>query len=102
MAATQRPIFSDDDELMIGPQSDVVYRIKAEYHREPSELAVNSDEPVLPTRHHMILVWAALIQVGIFDNAPEVLARARDKFALMEHALIDDTARLVTFGGPLA
>lgn len=103
--AAGRPQFwsiGDDDQLMIGPQSDVVYRLKAEYHREPTELAADGDEPELPARHHMILVWAALIQVGIFDNAPEVLARARDKFAQMEHALIDDTARLVTFGGPLA
>lgn len=93
---------SDDDELMIGPQSDVVYQIKAEYHREPSELAADGDEPELPNRHHMILVWAALVQVGIFDNAPDVLSRARDNFAAMEASLIDDSARLISFGGPLA
>lgn len=93
---------ANDDRLMIGPQSDVVYRIKAEYHREPSELAADGDEPTLSARHQLILVWAALIQAAIFDNAPDVLARAKLNFVRMESSLIDDSARPIFLGGPLA
>ncbi len=102
--AASRPqhwTISDADELRIGPLSDQVYRLKVDYIREPSELEADADEPELPSRHQMILVWRALVEVGKFDNAPDVLARATTNYGQMEAALLSDSARQITLGGPL-
>lgn len=91
----------DDGALRIGPESDVVYRLKIDYLHEPTLLEVNADSPDFASRHHLMLMWRALVEVGKFDNAPDALARASTNYSEMESALMDDYARPITLGGPL-
>ena len=92
---------SDGDALRIGPAPDDIYSLKVDYLREPQELAADADVPGLPARFHLMLMWRALVDVGKFDNAADVLARASTNFAALESALIDDQARAITLGAPL-
>lgn len=93
---------ADDDSLLIGPLSDQVYKIRAEYLMAPTLLEDDADEPEFATQHHLMLMWRALMEVGKFDNAPDVLARAAANYARMEHTLLAEYARPITLGGPLA
>jgi hypothetical protein len=92
---------SDTDELLIGPISDVDYMLKADYQREPQVLALDADEPSMPKRHHLLLMWGALRNVGKYDNAPETLARAMAEFGAMEGSLLEDQGATYFIGAPL-
>jgi hypothetical protein len=101
-----RPLaWSEDDDgaLLIGPKPDgATYTIRFEYKQEPSELTDDADVPEFAPRHHMMLVWRALIEAGKFDNAPDVLARAAANYGRDEASLMSEYARPITLGGPLA
>jgi hypothetical protein len=93
---------SDAEELLIGPKSSEVHRVKAAYRAGVAALEDDGDTPTLPADFHMIIVWRALIDMGTFDAASEVLARAQRNFAEMEHLLIMDQGRSIVFGDSLA
>ena len=93
---------NDDGQLMIGPLSDVSYGIKTDYLAAPTELLADTDTPNMPSEFHMLLVWRALVEVGKYDNAPDVLARGSENFARMEQSLISSQARQIQLGGTLA
>lgn len=44
-----------------------------EYYRKPQVLAANGDVPRLPANFHMLIVYRAMIQYGMYENAPEVV-----------------------------
>lgn len=44
-----------------------------EYYRKPQELAANGDTPRMPARHHMLIVYRAMVQYGLYENAGEVV-----------------------------
>lgn len=92
----------NDGSLLIGPEPDADYGIKIEYLHAPTELTADTDEPDIEVNHHMILVWRALIEVGTFDNAADVLARASANYGRAENSLLSEYARPLHFGAPLA
>ena len=88
--------YNEANELLIGPQPALAYKLRIEYWKEPSELAADADTPDMPDRLHMLLVWAALQEVAKFDAAPEVLARAEKNHGALKFALTMDQSRLPT------
>ena len=86
--------YNEANELLIGPQPALPYKLRIEYWKEPSELAADADTPDMPDRFHMLLVWAALQEVAKFDAAPEVLARAEKNHGALKFALTMDQSRL--------
>lgn len=95
------PIAWSTDEshrLLLGPAPGIAYKLRAEYWKEPSELAADSDEPDMPSKFHMILVWRALRDVGIADAKPELVALAESNYATMHGQLMLDQARLPYLG----
>lgn len=69
---------SPSNQLLIGPPPDQAYKVRADYYRAPQELASDTDTPEMPTQHHMVIVWKALVDYGSYDAGQEVIARARD------------------------
>ncbi|MEY3252289.1 MAG: hypothetical protein RL227_1262 [Pseudomonadota bacterium] len=92
----------DDDSLLIGPTPDAAYNIRIEYLRTPLDLAADTDVPEFGAEFHMILCWRALIEVGKFDNASDILARAQTNYARLEDSLLSRYTRKMTWGAPLA
>ena len=88
--------YNEANELLIGPQPALAYKLRIEYWKEPSELAADDDTPDMPDRFHMLLVWRALQDVANFDAAPEVLARAEKNYGALKFALTMDQSRLPT------
>lgn len=92
----------DDDSLLIGPTPDAAYSIRTEYLRAALDLADDDDAPEFDAEFHMILCWRALIEVGKYDNAPDILARAQTSYARLEDSLLARYTRKMTWGAPLA
>jgi hypothetical protein len=84
----------ESDRLMLGPAPSVAYKIRADYWKEPSKLTADADEPDMPERFHMVLVWRALQEIAKSDAAPEVLSRADVNYGLVHQKLMFDQARL--------
>ncbi len=92
----------DDNSLLIGPAPNVAYTIRTEYLRAPQELAEDTDTPEFDADLHLLLAWRALVEVGKFDNAPDVLARGQTNYARLEDNLLSRYTRRMTWGAPLA
>lgn len=69
-----------DDRLYVGPTPLANRTIRASYYRAPEAFADGGSEPTMGSEFHMILVWAALMDVASFDAAPEVYTRAVTNF----------------------
>jgi hypothetical protein len=84
----------EGNNLLIGPKPAAAYKLRIEYWRAPTELVADADEPDMPDRFHMLLVWRALRNVGINDAAPEVLTKALQEYQILHGRLLKDQARL--------
>lgn len=92
----------DNNSLLIGPAPDAAYQIRMEYLRAAQELAEDTDVPEFDADLHIMLAWRALVEVGKFDNAPDVLARGQTNYARLEDNLLSRYTRRMTWGAPLA
>lgn len=81
-----------DETLMIAPAGLTDTTIKVDWIIDVTELAEDGDTPDMPARHHMILVWRALVDAGKADASPEDVSRAIDALRTMEDNLISDQA----------
>lgn len=86
--------FDEDNNLLIGPQPALAYKLRIEYWKEPSSLTADADEPDMPDRFKWIVMWRALQEVAKFDAAPEVLDRAEKNYSVLHHQLLLDQGRL--------
>lgn len=92
----------EQERLLIGPVSDQVYRIKADYIRANTDLEADGDAPDMPETFHTLLVWKALQDVGEYAAGPEILSRARRHARRLGSLLNISQGRLLTLGDPLA
>lgn len=65
----------NDTKLVIGPIPSQAYWLVFDYMAVPS-LTSDADTPVIPTRFHNAIAWRALRHYGLYEAAPEVVARA--------------------------
>ncbi|RVU32717.1 hypothetical protein [Neptunomonas marina] len=59
---------------------DQPYPAELEYYRTPQILTEGVDTPLMPERFHMLIVYKAMEYYALYENAPEVLARARQSY----------------------
>jgi hypothetical protein len=89
-------------DLAFGPSPDQAYVIDAEYYKKPVEFSSDSDEPALPDRFHMLVVYRAMMFYGGYEAAPEVYQRGEFEFKrLMDRLTLDQLPTTVS-GPPLA
>lgn len=100
-----RPVVASvkpNKDLAFGPAPDQIYVIDAEYYTKPVELANDTDEPSLPERFHLMLVYRTMMFYGGFEAAPEVFQRGEFEFKrLMDRLTLDQLPTTVS-GPPLA
>lgn len=73
-----------------------------EYYRTPQELTDNSDVPRMPVHFHLLIVYRAMIQYGLYENAPEVVQQGSSNATRMIDDLMLSELPPLTFAGPLA
>ena len=89
-------------DLAFGPSPDQAYVIGAEYYQKPTEFSSDADEPALPDRFHMMVVYRVMMFYGGFEAAPEVYQRGEFEFKrLMDRLTLDQLPTTVS-GPPLA
>lgn len=101
---TQLPLhFTIDPQknMLIGPIPDAVYNINGEGFALPTEFALDTDRPTMPSQFHMIIVWRALVYYGYKEAAPEALTFGQSEYNRLMRLLVRDQLPDVTLGGAL-
>jgi len=91
----------DDTKLRIAPLPDQAYWLNMQYELFPASFEADEDVSVLPERYDTAIVWRALRHYGLFEAAPEVVARADMAYKETMQQLYMDQAPEVTAGEPL-
>lgn len=81
-----RPVaiaMAPDRSLCFGPKPDKIYTVVGEYWREPYLPTQDADEPALPERYHMAIVYRAMMDYASYTAAAEVYQRADMKYKEM-------------------
>jgi hypothetical protein len=65
-------------DLLLGYIPNDIYTVVGKYHQAPTLFDDDADVPAIPARYHMLIVWMALEQYGLYEPAPEVIVKAQE------------------------
>ncbi|GEK48434.1 hypothetical protein HPA02_27170 [Bisbaumannia pacifica] len=91
-----------DSTLRLNAFPESSSEITFEYWRSPQVLEEGGDVPRLPERYHMAIVYRAMLQYGLYENAPEVVQQARMNYRGVISTMEVTQLPEMSFGGPLA
>lgn len=91
-----------DKSLAFGAIPDQPYVITGEYYKKPTEFTANTDEPGIPERFQMLIVYRAMMFYGGFEAAPEVFQRGEFEYKRLMNRLDIDQLPTPVSGPPLA
>ena len=99
---TGRPLYvtiAPDRSLLFGFTPNDIYVTNAEYYRTPQELTLDADEPLMPSRFHMAIVYKAMQKYGAFEVAQEQIAAGKEGYAMMINRLRQEYTPMVQATG---
>ena len=79
-----------DNQICFGPTPDAIYTVRGEYWGGVQTLTADADTPELPSEHHDVITYAALIKLADYDEAPEKILAATRRFNDLMFALERD------------
>lgn len=91
-----------DGVVVFNAKPDLAYSIIYEYQSKPAYFTQNIDAPGMPERFHMLIVWHALAEYGMFDEAPELVQKARVNFENALAELVIDQTPAMKLPGTIA
>lgn len=101
-AQIRRVSFSPDGKLRLEAFPTATGVVSFEYWREPQRLQSNNDTPRCPEPYQLAIVYAAMVQYGLYENAPEVVQQAQANYAGVYQELVNRELPAVHIQGPLA
>jgi hypothetical protein len=91
-----------DGSLKLSSVPDFDYSLSLWYYVKPSHLINGTDSPLLPEEYHMMIVWDALREYAIFDEAPELYQKAEKNYKTLLYRLENSFLPPFQLAGPLA
>lgn len=91
----------NDKALLLGPAPGTIYTVVGEYFYTPIELAIDADEPAMPSRYHMAIVYRVMQSYALYEAAPEVLQRGQMGYSEMIKRIESDQLQPVMVGGAM-
>jgi hypothetical protein len=102
---TARPVvvsITPEKYLAFGSKPDQAYVIDGEYYTQPVTLSADSDEPIIPARFQMAIVYRAMMYYAGYEAAPEVLSRGDYEYRRLYSRMEIDQLPTIISGPPLA
>ena len=99
-----RPLYfsiKPDKSVMLWPTPDATYTIVGEYYKTATEFSVDGDEPLFD-RHHMAIVYNALMRYAAYVAEPALYARGEAEYKKLIRKLERDFSHNIMLGGPMA
>lgn len=100
-----QPVHVSSDPTMafvLGPKPNAVYRVNGDYQKGPQVLALDADEPEMPSRFHALVWLEGLSRYGGNRVAPEAMLRAVEEGGRLRAALELNQLPRFRMGPPLA
>lgn len=69
------------------------YFLTGEYYAKPSAFSANNDEPDMPERYHIMIVWKALMYYGGYESSPEAFSRASQLYLELKDDLTQNQGK---------
>jgi hypothetical protein len=91
-----------DTSLIMYPTPDGIYTITGEYYKRAQTMTANADEPIIPSKYHMIIMWRALMFYAGQYNAPELYSVGQTEYKRLLHRLENSKLQPIELGDPLA
>ena len=96
-------VFTITPNKSIGLQCPLTgYTVIGDYYRIPSVLEDDSDEPLIPQRYRMAIVYRAMMAYGAEENAPEVYNEGEKNYKLQLAAMSRTQLPSISAMGALA
>ena len=101
-----RPVhFSYDPatkDLLLGYKPDAVYTISGEYFKNIQTLDDDADEPEMPAKYHMAIVYKAMMKYARYNAAGEIYDDAKIEYNKIRAELEGRELPQTLMAGPLA
>lgn len=88
-----------DGKIALNADPDASGTLSFEAYTKPVYFTQNIDAPLFDERFHMILVWSALLDYALFDEAPELVTKAQVKY---QNLLAELSAEIILAPGAIA
>jgi hypothetical protein len=101
---TGRPLYfsiKPNKSIVLWPAPDATYTIAGEYFRTAAEFSADADEPLFD-RHHMAIVYNALMRYAAYVGEPSLYARAESEHKKLIRKLERDYVHNLMLGSALA
>jgi len=85
-----RIIVQPDRTIAFDSNPTTNHTVTFDYYRTPQELAVKEDVPLMPARHHMTIVWLALLRYAEGEEASNLITTADREYTKAKAALQKD------------
>lgn len=94
---------SPENAICVGPWPTSAYTLTGDYFTAPLVLTANGDEPSnIPVQWQMLIVYQAMIYYGMYEGAPEVVARGEKYYRKLKRQLGNLRLPMITAGRTLA
>lgn len=90
-----------DTSLILFPTPNATYTINGEYFKRAQVMSVNADEPLIPTKFHMIIVWRALMFYAGYTSAPDLYEVGQREYKNLLFKLESSQLPRIRLAGPL-
>lgn len=92
-----------DQSVNIGPPSNGLYTVTADYWYGPTVMALDTDVPTgLPVRFHSMLIYLVMMKYGSYESAPEIYESGRRQYTSNLDQLQSLRLPRMSFAGCLA
>lgn len=89
--------------ICVGPWPTSAYTLTGDYFIAPGLLATNIDEPInIQVQWQMLIVYQAMIYYGMYENAPDVVARGEKYYRKLKRQFANLRIPMVSAGRTLA
>lgn len=92
-AAPTRPywaIIRPDNRLQLHPEPDKTYTLSYDYWTTPALLALDADVSAIPARFHPVVIGRALILLGNYEFAEDLMKQGQELYQLHLESLQQD------------
>jgi hypothetical protein len=85
----------------LGPSPINGYTIVGDYYSVPTEMALDTEAPLLPAKFHFAIIYRAMMAYGAYEAASEVYQRGETEFNKWMRRIYADNLSEITSGGAL-
>jgi hypothetical protein len=92
-----------NNSILVGPYPTATYTLTGDYYRAPNVMEESADTPLyLPVQFQIGIVWRALWHYGMYEGAPEAVARGDKMYRSVLRQLGNLRGGMITAGRTLA